>query len=88
MFLKLCSFGRVQGRRQVGVLPSDDTGLESREGLWLQEGKEPWEFGTWEKMTWIRERHLAGDDHNAIRVLTWGLKVVVRNQVSWVRAAA
>lgn len=32
----------------MGVLLSDSTGVESREGL-SQEGKGPWGFGTWEK---------------------------------------
>lgn len=40
------------------------------------------------KMTWVGERHLAGEDHNAIIVLILDLRVAVRNRVSWVTAAA
>lgn len=40
------------------------------------------------KMTWVGEWHLAGDDHDVIRVLILDLRVAVRNRVSWVRATA
>lgn len=56
------------GRRQVGVLSSDNTGFGVESGY----GKGPWGLGTWEKMTWVRECHLAGDDQDAVRVLIWG----------------
>lgn len=72
----------------MSVLPSDDTGFESGKGLWSKEGKGSWEFGNWEKKTWVGEWHLAGDDHDVIGVLILDLRVAVRNRVSWVRAAA
>ena len=39
------SSGRVQGRRQVDILPNDSTGFESREALWTQEGRRDDEKG-------------------------------------------
>lgn len=42
-----------------------DTGFENGEGLWSPEGKEPWGFATWIKMTW----YLSSDHEEPNRVI-------------------